>query len=266
MSSLPNRVVLDIETQRTFEEVGGREHREQLGVSYVGVYSYSQKQFYGFFEKDLAALERILLAETPVIIGFNSIHFDIPVLQPYFSKLNLTTLPQLDILQEISTALGHRLKLESVALGTLASKKSGSGLDAIRWYREGDFDSLARYCQDDVRLTRDLYEYGCRHGKLFYFSGGEKLGIPISWGEPPLIAEKIEEAFKRRRRLEIEYMEVDESGQQRTVPRSLEVLSFEDDRFSAYCHTIEDQRTFFVPQVWNVRDSGETFARQGKLF
>lgn len=261
-----NRVVFDIETQRTFDEVGGVENRHQLGVSYVGVYSYSQQKLYGFFEKDLGVLEKILLAEKPMLIGFNSLHFDVPVLQPYFEKLNLSELPHLDILKEVEKTLGHRLKLDSIGQATLFSKKSGMGLDAIRWYREGDFESLAKYCLDDVAITRDVYEYGLRHGRLYYMSGGQKVPIPIQWGVTPYIYDRIAEAFTTHEQLSIEYFTVSEQGEKQITKHTIEILSLEPTRFEAYCHTTHGKRQFDIPLVWSIEGTGSKFAYQGSLF
>lgn len=265
MSTDKNIIVFDIETQRTFDEVGGVENRHELGVSYVGVYSYSQEKLFGFAEQELPALEKILVAEKPMLIGFNSIHFDVPVLQPYFSSLDLSQLPHLDILKEIEKALGHRLKLDSVAQGTLYEGKSGDGLDAIRWYREGDMESLAKYCLDDVRVTRDVYEFGRRHGKLYYPSGGEKKPIPVGWTQHPTIQERLEEAFKKHEQLDVEYFEVDD-GHKEIVKRQIEILSMNGDRFDAYCNVIHHKSTFHVDRVWRIEETGKTFAHQGTLF
>jgi DEAD/DEAH box helicase domain-containing protein len=230
------------------------------------VYSYSQDKYYGFFEKDLQVLEKILVAEKPVLIGFNSIHFDVPVLQPYFEKVNLAELPQLDILKEIEKVLGHRLKLDSVGQATIFSKKSGMGLDAIRWYREGDFDSLAKYCLDDVAITRDVYEYGLRHGRLYYSSGGQKVPIPIQWGVPPFIAQRIAESHAKHEQLDIEYFTVDEAGDKTITSHTIEILSMEPNRFEAYDHTANGKRTFEIPLIWSVKENGSTFAYQSSLF
>lgn len=260
----PNKVVFDIETKHTFDEVG--ENREELGVSYVGVYSYSQNELFGFFEDKLDVLEKILAAEKPMLIGFNSKHFDVPVLQPHFKSLDLSTLPHLDILEEITKALGHRLKLESVATATIYAGKSGTGLDAIRWYREGDYESLAKYCLDDVRVTRDVYEYGLRHGRLFYPSGGDKIPIPIEWRRDVTIRDQIEEAFKRHEQLTLEYFEVDDNGQKEVVKHTVEVLDMDGDRFEAFSHTSNDKSQFTVANVWDIEETGKTYAHQGKLF
>src|SRR3990167_268697 len=126
-----DKLVLDLETKKSFEEVGGDIHKDCLGVSVVGVYSYERDQFRGFREEEFEELGKWLKA-ADLIIGFNSKSFDFNVLQPYI-KFKLAKLPHLDILEEVYHALGHRLKLDSVAHSTLGEGKSGSGLDAI-WY------------------------------------------------------------------------------------------------------------------------------------
>lgn len=260
------KIVFDIETQRTFDEVGGFQNREKLGVSYVGVYSYTTNQLHGFFEDDLPLLEQILLKERPMLIGFNSIHFDVPVLQPYMKKLDLASLPQLDILRDIEAVLGHRLKLDSVAQTTLFSGKSGSGLDAIRWYREGDLASLAKYCLDDVKATRDLYEFGMRHGNIYYMTGGEKKPIPMQWGAQPFIIHTMQEAFKMHTQLQIEYMEVDDTGARHILVRTVDVLSLDGGKFTAFCHELNRKETFLIANIWKVADTGKIFAHQRTLF
>ncbi|MFH1425889.1 MAG: ribonuclease H-like domain-containing protein [Candidatus Kerfeldbacteria bacterium] len=261
----PQRMVFDIETQKTFDEVGENGQKD-LGVSFCGVYSYSQKKSFGFFEKDLPKLEKIMITEKPMLIGFNSKHFDNPVLQPYFKELDLSTLPHLDILEEITKALGHRVKLDNVAQATLHEGKSGSGLDAIRWYREGDLDSLSKYCLDDVKVTRDVYEYGLRHGRIFYPSGGQQIPIPIKWGQAPLIIDKLMEAFKRHEQLEIDYFEVDDNNAKEVKKHTIEILSFDGDRFEAFCHADNQKSQFTVANVWDIAETGQTFAHQSSMF
>lgn len=265
-TQIPNIVVFDLETQKTFEEVGGMNQQAHLGVSYVGVYSYREQKFFGFWERDLPQFEKILLAEQPTLIGFNSLHFDVPVLQPYFHKLRLTDLPHIDILRDVEKVLGHRVKLDNIAQATLREGKSASGLDAIRWFREGNFEALARYCIDDVRITRDVYDYGVRHGNIFFPSAGEKKPIPVPWGKKPTISDILFEAFKKHEQLRIEYFEVTPQGEKSIVPSTIEVLAFGDGVVEAFCHRVNNKRRFAIPDIWHIAPTGATFAHQERLF
>lgn len=179
-----NIIVLDIETKFTFDEVGGRDKFEALGVTVVGVYDYKTGQYEAIEEKDIARLEE-RLAQKPLVIGFNHKRFDMPVLKPYL-HFDPSTLPMLDIMEEIQNVVGHRISLESVAKATLGVGKSGDGLDAIRYYRNGEIDKLKKYCLDDVRLTKELYEHGCKYKELFFMSkyGTSKTRVEVNWEAP----------------------------------------------------------------------------------
>lgn len=176
-----NIIVFDLETQRSFDEVGGRDSFEKLGVSVLGAYLYKTDEYRIFEEKELSQFEE-LLGSKPLMVGFNSRKFDCAVLQPYI-RFNLDKLPQLDILEEVVKAVGHRVKLDSIAQATLSESKSGSGLDALKYWREGDLESLKKYCLDDVRITRRIYEYGANNGELFFMSkyGMAKSVAKVSW-------------------------------------------------------------------------------------
>ncbi|MCK4386937.1 MAG: hypothetical protein KAV41_02545, partial [Candidatus Pacebacteria bacterium] len=84
---------------------------------------------------------------------------------------DLTTIKSLDILKEIKNAIGHRLKLDNVANATLGEGKSGNGLEAITWWKTGEIEKIRKYCLDDVRITKELYEYALKNKKLKYKDG-----------------------------------------------------------------------------------------------
>ncbi len=176
-----NIIVFDIETKDAFSDVGGRDLFANLEISVLGAYDYLDGEFHIYEERELTRFaER--LSKRPMIVGFNSRRFDTPILQKYI-RFDLTDLHQLDIMEEITKELGHRVSLDSVAKATLSAGKSGSGLEAIRLWREGKMDELKRYCLDDVRLTRDIFEYGATNGELFYVHkfGGAKARVKVSW-------------------------------------------------------------------------------------
>ena len=162
-----NKIVLDLETKNSFDDVGGRK-LDLLKISVVGVYDYSVNEYMIFEEDEFARLEE-MLKSTDLLIGFNINRFDIPVLQPYLS-FPLSKVPVLDIMEDVVQGVGYRLSLENLCQATLQKGKSGHGLEAVRLFREGKMEELKSYCLDDVRLTRELYEYGQKKGYLSYTS------------------------------------------------------------------------------------------------
>ena len=60
--------------------------------------------------------------------------------------------------------LGHRVKLDQLAKDTLGTAKSGDGLEAVKWWRAGQKDRVAEYCEQDVAILRDVVEHGRAKG------------------------------------------------------------------------------------------------------
>ena len=173
-------LVLDLETKRSFEEVGGRNFSE-LGVSVCCLYTYEDDSYRHFLELELGRMENFLI-HAKLIIGFNVRRFDLPVLQPYFTS-SIATFPVFDILEDLTERLGHRVSLDSVAQATLNTGKSASGLDAIRFFREGKWDQLRSYCQQDVKITKEVFDYGLKNGEIFFLSkeGNKKIRVEVDW-------------------------------------------------------------------------------------
>jgi len=177
-------LVLDLETQYEFADVGGRAYPHLLKISVAGVYSYKKDKFMIFEENQIGEFEKIL-KDAALVIGFNTKYFDYLVLQPYMKEVDLKDIPSCDIMEDIANVLGHRLSLDVIAGATLGMKKSGHGLDAVKYFREGDMDKLKSYCLDDVRITRDIFDYGRKFEKIYFNEKGseEKLPIPVYWEE-----------------------------------------------------------------------------------
>lgn len=189
-----NYVVFDIETQKSFKEISDRKKLHQLKVSVVGLYDSSRDVYEAYEEKEVFKLDEIF-RKADVIIGFNSNGFDFPVLVPYLFT-PLEQFHSLDLLEEIQKTLGHRVSLQSIAEATLGAHKSGDGLGAIELFKEGKMEELKRYCLDDVRLTKEIYEYGIKHGKILFTSNRDwqTREVPVTWGKLKT-PEKKEAAF-----------------------------------------------------------------------
>ena len=159
------KIVFDIETKNEFIP-GVKFNPVDMDLSIVCIYDSETGSYESFLEEELPNLWPIL-EKADMLIGYNSDHFDIPLLNKYYPG-DLTQIKSLDLLKEIKKSLGRRLKLDSVAEATLGQKKAGSGLEAIQWWKDGEIDKLRHYCIEDVRITKELYDHAIKNGLLKY--------------------------------------------------------------------------------------------------
>jgi len=175
-----NDLFFDLETQKSFQEVGGRENIKLLRVSVAVTFSTAANDFKSYTEKDVPALIADLKAAGRVI-GFNLLNFDYPVLKAYTAE-RLSDLPTLDLLDDIYNKLGFRVGLDALAHATLGAKKSADGLLAIQWFREGKIDQLFAYCREDVTITKQLFEFGRDQGFVMYPDRArQKKKLYVAW-------------------------------------------------------------------------------------
>lgn len=179
-----NKIVFDLETQKSFDEVGGRGRNDQLKISVLGLYSYPEDKYYCFCEDEIYKVGE-MFQEADQIIGFNIKSFDFEVLRPYLNY-DVHQLPYLDIMQEVEKIIGHRIKLDNLAQTTLGSGKNGDGLEAVRMYKQGRIDELKKYCSNDVKVTKEIYDYVLKYGKLMYKDYFDKREIQIAFAEPAI--------------------------------------------------------------------------------
>lgn len=159
------KITFDIETQNFFEQVGSNDPVD-LDISLVCIHDSKTDEYDTFMYDDLDRLWPIL-EKADMLIGYNSDHFDIPLLNKYYPG-DLTQIKSLDILKEIKDSTGRRFKLDSVAEATLGINKSGHGLDAVKWWNSGEIDKIKKYCLDDVRITKEVYDYARKNNQLKY--------------------------------------------------------------------------------------------------
>lgn len=177
-----NILVLDLETQRSFKDVG-KQNLHKLGISCVGLFDYLTQTYEAYEEKDVLRLDK-RIREADLLIGFNIRRFDFPVLAPYLFT-PVENLPVLDLIDAVEKARGHRASLDSIAQPTLKLRKSGTGFDALGLFKDGKMEELKKYCLDDVRLTKEVYDYGRANKKVFFTSSWDykTYEIPVTWQE-----------------------------------------------------------------------------------
>lgn len=158
--------VFDLETKLSAAEVGGWHRAERMGISVAVLYEAAEDRFLTFLEHEIDELVN-RLAALDLVVGFNNRRFDNRVLSAY-TDFDLHTLPTMDILEVVKDRLGYRLSLDHLARETLGAKKSGNGLQALKWFREGRMEELIDYCRKDVEITRDLFLFGVNNRYLLF--------------------------------------------------------------------------------------------------
>lgn len=176
---MPNpvtEIIWDVETKKFFDDTGTSDPGD-LGVSIVSLYHRTldsdQKEVDGqmlsFWEQDFDRMWKLFL-EADRIVGFNSKGFDVPAIKPY-APPQFGKLPHFDILEKLYESVGRRMSLNALAKDTLGTKKIDSGANALVYWQKGDPASLAtlrKYCEMDVAITRDLYDYALKNKHLKY--------------------------------------------------------------------------------------------------
>jgi DEAD/DEAH box helicase domain-containing protein len=170
-------LVFDVESKNIFDEVENADHAE-LGISYMAYYRSDTGELSGFFEKDIHKFKE-LMDKADLIVGYNILDFDYPVLKGYF-EFDPKKYKSCDLYKLIHQQHKIHLKLDNITSATLGGGKIAHGLDAIRFYREGNLDKLKEYCDSDVQLTKDIYEFVKENGFLYYTDGiGNKIKLHV---------------------------------------------------------------------------------------
>lgn len=181
------KITFDLETKNIFQDVGSNDPTA-LDISVVCIHDSANDTYKSFLEKDFKDLWPIL-EQADVLITWNGEHFDIPLLNKYYHG-DLSKIKSVDLMKEVQISLGRRLKLDTVAAATLGTNKSGNGLDAVEWWSKGEIDKIIKYCIDDVRITKELYEYAAKNKRLKYKDAGiiKEVPLNISHWEIPVVS------------------------------------------------------------------------------
>jgi DEAD/DEAH box helicase domain-containing protein len=172
---MSKEVVLDIETDGL---IGPNNAMPKITV--IGVYFYETDEYVSYLEHQLPELWP-RLEKSDRIIGYNTKGFDLPVMNSYYTG-DFLKFPGLDLLEVIYGSLGFRVKLDDVASATLGVRKTGHGLQALEWFRKGEIQKVRDYCLMDVKITKEVYEYGLKNREIFFTErSGGKRAVPVDF-------------------------------------------------------------------------------------
>lgn len=169
-------ITFDIETANWMSDIGSGDPAD-LTLAIICIHD-PESGYHSFLEGELSKLWKIL-EHADMLVGYNSDHFDIPILNKYYPG-DLTHIKSLDLMQEVYTSLGRRLKLDAIAEGTLGEGKSADGLQSLKWWREGEVEKVRKYCLKDVELTRKIFDYALENGGIKYKELGKTREVKLN--------------------------------------------------------------------------------------
>src|SRR5260370_3777169 len=170
-------VVFDIETANWMDETGSGDPAD-LTIAIVGIHDSETDTYSCFLEHELPKLWKIL-ERTDILVGYNSDHFDIPLLNKYYPG-DLSRIKSVDIMKEVHASLGRRLKLDSIAEATLGSKKSASGAQSLVWWRAGEVEKVRQYCLKDVEITKKIFDYAQKNSLIKFKELVKRLEVKLT--------------------------------------------------------------------------------------
>ncbi len=177
---MKNIVYFDLETQKSADEVGGWGNIRDMKMSLGVTYSTARDEYKIYPESKVEGLIQELM-RADLVIGFNNQRFDYEVLHAY-TILDLGQIPTLDLMVDLQKIVNHRLSLDAIATSTLGVEKTAEGLQAIKWFREGNMMDIAQYCCYDVKITKLVHEFGCKNKQLFYKNRfGALQTVTVDW-------------------------------------------------------------------------------------
>jgi DEAD/DEAH box helicase domain-containing protein len=159
-----NYIVFDIETYSPSDLA--RIDVNEFRTSVIGCYVSWLDEYIAFMEDDTKDFLE-LLKKTELVVGYNQLWFDLPVLQKY-ADFPLKSLPNYDILIEIEKKIGFKLKLDDVCKATLGSAKTDSYETYKHYHKEKKWEPLIDYCMNDVKLTTELFQLALQGKPLKY--------------------------------------------------------------------------------------------------
>jgi DEAD/DEAH box helicase domain-containing protein len=178
---MPNLVYFDLETQKSAAEVGGWHNKRAMKMSLGVTYSTARESYQIYRENEVDQLLQEL-QRADRVIGYNVIDFDFEVLGAY-SVFDLSQVPVLDLMRDVEKVVGSRIGLDAITEQTIGAGKTADGMEALKWWKEGQLARIAEYCCYDVKATRLVHEFGTAYGCVFYYSKKtqRRERVPVGW-------------------------------------------------------------------------------------
>lgn len=165
-----NYITFDIETYSPsdLDRIDVKEFRCSVCGAFISWLNGGKGEYIAFLEDNIKEFIA-LLKHADLIIGYNHIWFDIPVLQKY-ADFDLLKLPCYDIMLKVEQKIGSKLRLNDLCKANFEGDLKTDNYSVYRHYhKDGKWLELIDYCMNDVRLTEQLFQQILTTKKLTYY-------------------------------------------------------------------------------------------------
>jgi SNF2-related domain/Helicase conserved C-terminal domain len=159
-------LVLGLETRedRATANQPGKVHT--LGLAIAVTYSFKTGSFTAWRSEYINDLVRTLLA-AKLVVGYNPFGFEYKILAPYTGR-NLTRIPTVDLMLEITKGLGRKPLFDLIVGPTLDREWVEGRSQASDYFKQGRVREVAGLCTEGVKIVRDLFVHGLQQGEVSY--------------------------------------------------------------------------------------------------
>jgi len=180
------KIVFDIESAKTVEDVGGWINKHKMGIAVLCATDIDTGERFVFsddYEGARPLSELYDLFNGCILIGYNIRAFDMRLLLEQFLKEghDLETFKV-----GIFDLTVKRLALGNITKAMFEDEKLMKGADApLEWKKGGDHKKkVVEYCMDDVIKTLNVFNHGIASGSISYFDDdGIRRQHQVDWGE-----------------------------------------------------------------------------------
>lgn len=166
----------DLETQYLFQEVGGRSNISKLKIAVAGTFCNGQHKF---FEESQANDLFEELNKADLIVGYNLIRFDYPVLEPYLGreKIDLLKSKTFDIMLELGSLGVPWISLNELCKLNNIQTKIEDTMKIPKMWREGKYKEVREYLLNDLKITESIFNHCKKTGQINTTFGN----VNINW-------------------------------------------------------------------------------------
>jgi hypothetical protein len=179
-SSAGATYIVDLQTRKTYEDVGGKKNTAKMGVSFAALLNHDTNDISVHTEKDVnTLLDRIFSSR--LIVGLNLKKFIYPVLSGYHNA-NFERIKSLDILEYLRKKIIRKPTSDELFWGTLGINLTIDHNKIARLFKEDKFQEIKQITIDNVQALNSVYSFGRQKGHVFISDQtGQRWKISVIW-------------------------------------------------------------------------------------